>query len=97
MIRQVPPVTITEITDPDEVARARARRAKFDRNVAWLEAHAAEAYSHRGKYICIAGEELFVGDTAREVRTKARAAHPDDEGMFTRFIPLSRAPRIYAR
>jgi hypothetical protein len=96
MIRQVPAITITEVTDPEELARAHARREKFDRNVAWLEAHASEAYSHRGKYICIAGEELFVGDTAKEVRARAKAAHPDDDGLFTRHVSVSRVPRIYA-
>jgi hypothetical protein len=30
------------VTDPEELAKARARREQFDRNWAWFEAHAAE-------------------------------------------------------
>jgi len=58
-----PPIVIEEVADPDEVARARAQRERFDRNAAFLEAHAHEVYTrHRGKCICVAGEELFVAD-----------------------------------
>jgi hypothetical protein len=70
-------------------------RDKFERNWAWLEANSKEVYSHRGKIICIAGQELFVADTTEEVLALAQAAHPDDEGRFTRIIPKERGPRIY--
>jgi hypothetical protein len=86
-----------EVTDPVELAEARARREQFDRNSAWLETHASEVYSkHRGKCICIAGGELFVADTAREALAKATAAHPEDKGSFVRYIPKQKVPRIYA-
>ena len=61
-----------------------------------LESHAAEVYAHRGKFICVAGQQLFVGDTAEEVLAQAQAAHPEDGGRFTRYIPVNRADRIYA-
>ena len=96
MNADAPQMTITEVTDPVEIAQARASAERFEKNWAWLEANAQEVYSHRGKIICIAGQELFVGATAKEVLAKARAAHPDDDGLFTRIIPKSRAPRIYA-
>jgi hypothetical protein len=89
-------ITMSEITDPIELARFRAQHERFERNWAWLEAHAAEVYSHRGKVICIAGEQLFVADTTEEVLALAKAAHPDDDGRFTRIIPKDRVPRIYA-
>lgn len=92
----IPPVTMTEVTDPVELAAAHAQRERYDRNAAWLHAHATEVYSHRGKLYCIAGEELFVGTDIQEVLARARAAHPDDDGFFTGYIPVSRAPRIYA-
>jgi hypothetical protein len=92
-----PPIVMEEVTDPVELAAAHARREKFDRNIAWLQAHVSEVYSnHRGKCICIAGQELFVADTVSEVLAKASAAHPDDEGRFVHYIPLEKVPRIYA-
>jgi hypothetical protein len=90
-----PNVTITEVTDPEEIAKARVQCEKFERNLAWLAEHATEVYSHRGKVICIAGQELFVADTAEEVLALAKAAHPEDEGRFTRIIPKKKVPRIY--
>jgi hypothetical protein len=87
---------IEEDNDPIVVARARARQERFERNWAWLEAHASEVYGHRGKFICIAGEQLFVGDTVEEVLAQAQAAHPEDDGRFTRYIPTERVARIYA-
>lgn len=88
-------ITITEETDPAVRADFNARREKFERNWAWLEAHATDVYQHRGKYICIAGQELFIGEDVQDVVARARAAHPDDDGCFTRYIPVERGPRIY--
>lgn len=90
-------IEMEEVTDPEELNKARRQRERFDRNAAWLQAHISEVYTqHRGKYICIAGEELFVADTAKEVIAQATAAHPDDDGWFTRFIPKEKVPRVYA-
>lgn len=90
-------ITIGEITDPVELADARAQRAQFDRNSDWLQEHASEIYPrHRGQHICIAGEEVFAADTAQEAWTMARAAHPDDRGAFLHYIPKEKVPRIYA-
>ncbi len=82
---------------PEEIAAAHEQREQFERNSAWLQAHIAEVYgSHRGKIICIAGQELFVGDTTREAVAKAMAAHPEDKGLLTRYIYKEKAARIYA-
>lgn len=89
-------VTMEIETDPAVCADFARRMDRFERNLDWLEAHAGEVYSHRGKYICIAGQELFVGDTVEEVLEMAKAAHPDDGGRFTRYIPKEKGPRIYA-
>jgi hypothetical protein len=95
MPNQRPPIIMEEVTDPVELAQARAQREKFDRNSAWLQDHATEVYTHhRGKCICIAGQELFVGDTAHDALVQA--AHPDDDGLFLHYIPLEKVPRIYA-
>ncbi len=93
----VKPVVIEEVTDPDEVVKARAQRKRFDRNSAWLQAHGQELYArHRGKCVCVAGEEAFVADTPEEAMGLARAAHPDDDGSFVQYIPRERYARIYA-
>lgn len=91
----VPPISIREVTDPIENAKTRERRAKYDLNCAWLEAHAAEVFSHRGKYICIAGQQLFVGDDITELLAQAKAAHPEDDAPYFKFVPKGRLARIY--
>jgi len=90
-------IIMEEVTDPVELQKARAQDERFARNWAWFEAHAAEIYTaHRGKCICIAGEELFAAATPAEALAMAIAAHPDDDGRFTRLIPRERMARVYA-
>ncbi len=91
------PLVMQEVTDPEEIARAQAQRERFDRNAAWLQAHAQEIYArHRGKCVCVAGEEIFVADTPEEAMRLGRTAHPDDHGSFVQYIPRERFARIYA-
>jgi hypothetical protein len=90
-----PTIIMEEVTDPEELARGQAQRERFDRNLAWFKAHASEIFPcHRGKYICIAGEELFVADTAKQAIALAKAAHPDDDGQFLHYISRERVLRI---
>jgi hypothetical protein len=97
MVDKPSPIVMEEVTDPEELAKARAQRERFDRNSAWLQAHIAEIYArYRGKCICIAGEELFVADTPEEALALATAAHPEDDGRFLRYIPREKLDRIYA-
>lgn len=97
MVKRPPAIVMEEVSDPEELARARAQRERFDRNAAWLQAHVPEVYSrHRGRYICISGGELFVADTPQEARALAKVAHPDDDGCFVRYIPREKVARIYA-
>jgi hypothetical protein len=92
-----PLIIMEEVTDPKELAKAQAQRERFDRNSAWLQAHALEIYArHRGKCICIAGEELFAADTPEEALALAKAAHPEDNGAFLRYLPREKMARIYA-
>ena len=89
-------VVVEEVTDPAELAKARAQDERFARNWAWFESHASEIYaSHRDKCICIAGGEIFVADTPEEVLAVVVAAHPDDDGRFTRIIPREKVTRVY--
>jgi hypothetical protein len=92
-----PPFVITEVRDAEEIARCQAQRERFRKNADWLQAHIPQVYSqHRGKYICVAGQELFVADTAPEVVSAARQAHPEDDGLLLRYIPREKMERIYA-
>lgn len=95
---QHPTLEMFEVTDPEELAAAAVRRRYFDRNSAWLQAHIAEFQDPAlgGKFLCIAGEEGFVGDTVAEAISRARAIHPDDLGYFTLYIPREKVPRVYA-
>jgi hypothetical protein len=77
-----------EVTDPAELDKARAQHARFRRNLAWFEAQGSEGYeTHRGKCICVAGEELFSADLSEEALALAAAAHPEDDGRFSLIIP----------
>jgi hypothetical protein len=97
MADQQPSIVMEQVTDPEELAKGRAWRARADRNAAWLQAHAAEVYPrYRGKFVCIAGEELFVADTADEVLALARTAHPEDDAFFLHYIPREKVARVYA-
>ena len=90
-------IVMEEVTGTQEAAAARARRERFDRNSAWLQAHVKEVYSrYRGKCIVIAGEELFAADTPEDAWALADAAHPEDDGSFIRYIPREKMARIYA-
>jgi hypothetical protein len=37
-----------------------------------------------------------VAHTAEEALARARAAHPEDDGLLLRYIPCERLERIYA-
>lgn len=90
------PIEMEVETDHKACADAARRKTRYEENWDWLEAHASEVYAHRGKFVCIAGQELFVGDAAIDVLRAAEAAHPDDDGRFTRYIPSVMGARIYA-
>jgi hypothetical protein len=98
MAARPPVIEVFELTDPEELERARLQSAQFGRNRKWLQEHFDEVYvpANRGKIICIAGEEAFVGDSVEELEARASAAHPDDKGSFMRYIPRQKMTWIYA-
>ncbi len=52
MTLRPPSSAVSEVTDPDELRRARKRDGQFDRNLAWFRPRAAEVYAaHRGKHV----------------------------------------------
>jgi hypothetical protein len=86
---------MVEVIGEEECGRAHAQFEQFDRNWAWLQEHASEVYSqHRGKHLCVAGQELFVADSMEEVLGLAEAAHPEDGGRFVRYVLKERGCRV---
>jgi hypothetical protein len=89
--------TIEEVTEPAELARARAQHERTERNLEWLQAHWADLLPQaRGKFLVVAGQQAFVADTPEEAWNRAEAAHPEDDGAFIRYVRPHKGPRIYA-
>ena len=68
------------------------------RNADWFDEHALELdvfNRYRGKFVAVAGGEIFVADSATEARRLALEKHPDDTPHH-RYIPVTKARRIYA-
>lgn len=91
-------LVMSEVTAPEENAKANAQRERFRKNADWLQACVPQVYTqHRGKFVCVAGQQLFVADTAPEVVAAARKAHPEETGILLRYIPREKMERVYAR
>ena len=86
-------LTFTEVeVTPEERAQNLARLEEFRKNVDWFSANAAALRAaHTGKFICIAGQEVFAGDDPKEVVRRAKAAHPDLAGGY---LPMRLLPRV---
>ena len=92
-----PVFIIEEVTDPNEIARARAQDERHRRNSEWLQAHWADVLPQaRGKFLAVAGQEPFIADTPEEAWAWADATHPKDNGAIVRYIRTDTGPRIYA-
>jgi hypothetical protein len=78
-----PPVVMTtEELSPEELVEWRRRREIFERNQQWYSVHVDELYeTYAGKFICVAGGEVFAGDDARDVYARSAAVHPDESGV----------------
>ena len=91
------PLAMVEVTDPQEIAKIKAQRERFRKNSDWLQAHVPQVYAqHRSKFVCVAGQKLFVADTAPEAVATARKTHSDDDGLLLRYIPRERMERVHA-
>lgn len=91
------PLAMVEVKDANEMAKSKAQRQRFRKNADWLQSHISQVYAqHRGNFICVAGQELFVADTASAVVGAARQAHPTDDGLLLRYIPREKMERVYA-
>src|SRR5260221_14207218 len=91
-----PKFIIEEVTDPDEIARARAQHERRKRNSDWLQAHWADVLPQaRGKFLAVAGQEAFIADTAEKAWAWAEATHPEDDGAVVQYVRPEKGPRIY--
>ncbi len=91
-----PQFVIEEVTDPAAIARSQAQFARFQRNSNWLKVHWGDLLPQaRGKFLAVAGEKAFLGDTPDEAWRKAKAAHPEDDGAFSQYVLPRLGPRIY--
>jgi hypothetical protein len=100
MIRQTPDehrLTIEEVNDPVTIARCRDQDERASRNSAWLQTHWTMILPKaRGKFVAVANQEAFIGDTAQEAWERARTAHPEDDGIISQYVFPDRGSRIYA-
>ena len=84
-------------TDPEQLAQIHARGQRARRNSEWLQAHWGDLLPQaRGRYVAVAGQEAFIADTHDDAWAMAKAAHPDDDGALSQYVPYARGPRIYA-
>ena len=91
-----PKVVIEEVTDPVEIARHREQHEQFERNSDWLEGHWNKLLPQaRGKFIAVAGQEVFLADTPEDARRLAEMAHPKGKGILVRYVLARKGPRIY--
>lgn len=76
---------------PETVAAHRAHLDRFRQNARIFDDAAREIESrHPGKYICIAGQELFANDTLADALAAARQRHPNDDAPFVHYVPEQR-------
>ena len=91
-----PRFIIEEVDDSVEVERFRAQHERGRRNSDWLQSHWADVLPQgRGRFLAVAGQKAFIADTPAEALRMARAAHPEDDGVFVEYVRPERGPRIY--
>jgi hypothetical protein len=96
MTTKPPRLRMEIVSDPEELARFQREWELFDRNFGWFQSRLTEiTANYPGKCVCVSEEELFVADTAEQVLALARAAHPDDHGRFTWYIPREKKDWVY--
>ena len=59
-----PAFSIEEVSNPHDIARARAQDERHRRNSDWLQTHWGDVLPQaRGKFLAVAGQEPFIADT----------------------------------
>lgn len=79
---------LVESRPATEEEKRKAQEVAADGN--WLSEHSAEIWEqHKGKYIAVVEQTLFVGDTWEEAISKAKGRCPEREPLV-RHIPYKR-------
>jgi hypothetical protein len=92
-----PKLEFKEVTDPIEIQKMRELHEAFKRNSDWIQAHWGDLLPGAfGKHLVVAGQEAFLADTMEEALERAKAAHPDDKGIYVQYVLPHTGPRIYA-
>ncbi|QJX00130.1 hypothetical protein [Frigoriglobus tundricola] len=86
-----------EVSAEERIANVSAGE-QFQLNLMWWNTHVEEIRAaYTGKFVCVAGQELFAGDDPIEVIARAKAAHPNPGyGFFSLFLSPHRGPKIHA-
>jgi hypothetical protein len=88
---------VEEVTDPAEVTRFNAQYEQMRRNADWLEAHWDDVLPQaHGKFLAVAGQEAFLGDSADEAWAWTATAHAEDLGALVQYVLPPGGPRFYA-
>ena len=91
------PLVIEELPYDPEFAQ---RSEQAARNRHWFSEHAAELgifKLYRGRYVGVAGGELFVADSAPEIDRLIGEKYPDEwVTAHVQYIPREKLSRIYA-
>lgn len=91
-----PKFTIEIIDDPEFNARFHARLAQFKKNSDWLSAHWGDVLPQAsGRFIAVAGQEPFIADDPLEAERMASVAHPEDEGVYVKYVDPRKGIRLY--
>jgi hypothetical protein len=89
-------ITIEEVNDPVELERLRQHRERAQKNWDWLKAHQHELLPHGfGKFLAVAGQEAFLGETLEEAKAWIERSHPEDTGAILEYVMPPNGPRIY--
>jgi hypothetical protein len=97
-LNDAPRIIETPPVSDEERAANIVANEQFQLNLAWWNAHVEEIRAaHTGKFVCVAGQELFVGDDPVEVIARAKAAHPNPgRGFLSLYLSPQRGLRIHA-
>ena len=91
-----PKLNVEVNDDPDFNVRFHTRRAQFRKNMNWLSSHWADVLPRAsGRFVAVAGQEAFVADDPLEAERLASAGHPDDGGVFVKYVDPRKGIRLY--
>jgi hypothetical protein len=92
-----PGFSIEEVSNPHDIARARAQDERHHRNSDWLQAHWVDVLPQvRGKFLAVAGQEPCIADSPEAAWAWIATTHPKDNGAIVQYIRPDTGPRIYA-